>query len=63
LGIQLLTDIKTVFGEREAMATKALLNELINMDESVWADIKGKPITDRGWAFRLRGGVKGCPYR
>ena len=54
LGIQLLTDIKTVFGEREAMATKALLNELINMDESVWADIKGKPITDRGLAFRLR---------
>ena len=54
LGIQLLTDIKTVFGEREAMATKALLNELISMDESVWADIKGKPITDRGLAFRLR---------
>ena len=52
LGIQLLTDIKTVFGEREAMATKALLNELINMDEFVWADIKGKPITDRGLAFR-----------
>jgi hypothetical protein len=54
LGIQLLTDIKTVFGDREAMATKTLLNELINMDESVWADIKGKPITDRGLAFRLR---------
>ena len=54
LGIRLLTDIRTVFGEREAMATKTLLNELINMDESIWADIRGKPITDRGLSLRLR---------
>jgi hypothetical protein len=54
LGVRLLTDIQTVFGEREALATKTLLAELINMDESVWADLKGKPLTDTGLAFRLR---------
>jgi hypothetical protein len=54
LGIRMLTDIRTIFGDREALATKTLLSELINMDESVWADIKGRPITDRGLALRLR---------
>ena len=55
LGIRLLTDIRTVFGERESLRTKDLLNGLINMDESVWADsYKGKPMTDRGLAMRLR---------
>jgi Protein of unknown function (DUF3631) len=54
LGIRLLTDIRTVFGDRGALATKVLLNDLANMDESVWADIKGKPLTDRGLALRLR---------
>jgi Protein of unknown function (DUF3631) len=54
LGVRLLTDIRSVFGDREAVTTKTLLNDLINMDESVWADIKGRPITDRGLAVRLR---------
>ena len=54
LGIRLLTDIRTVFGNREAMRTKELLNELINMDESIWTDLKGYPMTDRGLAVRLR---------
>jgi Protein of unknown function (DUF3631) len=54
LGIRLLTDIKSVFGNRDALATKVLLNELIHMDESIWADLKGNPMTDRGMALRLR---------
>jgi hypothetical protein len=55
LGIRLLTDIRTVFGDREAIRTKDLLSALINMEESVWADIRGKPLTDRSLAVRLRG--------
>jgi Protein of unknown function (DUF3631) len=55
LGIRLLTDIRTVFGDREAIRTKDLLNALINMEESVWADIRGKPLSDRSLAVRLRG--------
>jgi hypothetical protein len=54
LGIRLLTDVRAIFGDRDALATKTLLNALTNMDESVWADMKGRPITDRGLALRLR---------
>ena len=49
LGIRLLTDIKTVFGDRDAMRTKELLQALINMDESVWADLKGTRSPTEGW--------------
>ena len=55
MGIRFLTDIRTVFGDREAIRTKDLLSALINMEESVWADIRGKPLTDRSLAVRLRG--------
>jgi hypothetical protein len=55
LGVRLLTDIRTVFGNQQEMRTKELLKSLINMDESIWAEVnKGNPITDRGLAFRLR---------
>jgi len=55
LGIKLLTDIKVVFGGKQMMRTKELLDALINMEESVWADIRGRPLTDRSLAVRLRG--------
>jgi hypothetical protein len=64
LGVRLLTDIQTVFGEREALATKTLLAELINMDESVWAEGKAPDrYRTSVQAAALRGGVKGCLYR
>jgi uncharacterized protein DUF3631 len=64
LGIQLLSDVRQVFGDREAMATKTLLNELINMEESIWAEIKGKPMSDRQLAYRLRRyGIEPKPVR
>ena len=50
LGIRLLTDIRTVFGARDTMRTR----DLLNMEESVWADLKGNPMTDRGLAHRLQ---------
>jgi hypothetical protein len=55
LGIRLLTDIRTIFGDRDAIRTKDLLNALTNMEESVWADIRGRPLTDRSLAVRPRG--------
>lgn len=55
LGVRLLTDIRTIFGERESIRTKDLLNALTNMEESPWADIRGKPLSDRSLAVRLRG--------
>ena len=54
MGIRLLTDIRTVFGAREVIRTKDLLNALIDMEESVWADLRGNPMTDRGLARRLQ---------
>jgi hypothetical protein len=55
LGVRLLTDIRTLLGDREAIRTKDLLNALTNMEESPWADIRGKPLSDRSLAVRLRG--------
>jgi hypothetical protein len=39
-----------VFGARDTMRTR----DLLNMEESVWADLKGNPMTDRGLAHRLQ---------
>jgi len=55
LGIRLLSDLHFVFGEKVAMPTKTVLDDLCNLNESPWADIRGKPLSDRGLASRLRG--------
>jgi hypothetical protein len=54
LGIRLLTDLKTVFGDADQMATVAILNALYAMPEAPWNDLHGKPINERGLATRLR---------
>ena len=54
LGIRLLADLRTVFGEAAEMRTTAILNALHNLPESPWNDLKGKPINDHGLAVRLR---------
>ena len=54
LGIRLLADLRTVFGETEVMTTTTILNALHDLPESPWNDLKGKPINDRGLAVRLR---------
>jgi hypothetical protein len=59
LGIRLLMDIQTVFnGEQYEhtphLWTEVLLHELISMAEAPWGDIRGKPLDERGLAYRLR---------
>jgi hypothetical protein len=54
LGIRLLADLKTVFGDAEQMTTEAILRALHNMTEAPWNDLKGKPLNERGLAQRLR---------
>jgi hypothetical protein len=54
LGIRLLADLRQVFGEADTMATEGILAALHGLDESPWADLKGKPLNDRGLAARLR---------
>lgn len=54
LGIRLLSDLKTVFGDADQLSTKTILRGLIDIEESPWGDLRGKPLDERGLASRLR---------
>jgi len=55
LGIRLLTDLRTVFGDRDAMGTEEILGALCDLDEAPWAELAaGKPLNARGLGQRLR---------
>jgi hypothetical protein len=54
LGIRLLADCKTVFGEADVTFTHIVLKALHDLPEAPWNDLKGKPLNDRGLALRLR---------
>jgi len=64
LGIRLLTDLRQIFKEREAITTDEILKTLNSMDEAPWGDLKGKPMDSRGLAGRLKKyGVKSKTVR
>jgi uncharacterized protein DUF3631 len=54
LGVRLLADLHTVFEGSETKLTTTLLEALYACPEAPWLDIRGKPLTDRGLAMRLR---------
>jgi hypothetical protein len=54
LGLRLLADLRQVFGEADVLATETILTHLHALEESPWADIRGKPLDSRGLANRLR---------
>jgi hypothetical protein len=54
LGVRLLADLKSIFGDAKEMTTEAILRALHALNESPWNDLKGKPLNDRGLAQRLR---------
>lgn len=60
LGIRLLADLRTIFGDREAMATQGIIEALIagencGLDvDAPWAEFNGKPINVRQLANMLR---------
>ncbi len=47
LGLDLLRDIREVFGDEEFLATTTLLNRLCDLEESPWNDLRGKPLDPR----------------
>ncbi len=54
LGIRLLADLRTVFGERKAMSTDLILFGLVGLEEAPWGElVGGKPLNPRGLARRL----------
>lgn len=54
LGVQLLADLRAIFGDRDAVSTEELLTELVAIEESPWSDLRGKPLDARGLGQRLR---------
>lgn len=54
LGIKLLADLRTIFGNVDHLATEDILTQLHRIEESPWGDLRGKPIDARGLAQRLR---------
>lgn len=54
LGVMLLTDLRTVFGDESQLSTETILARLNDIDESPWGDIYGKPLDARGLARRLK---------
>jgi hypothetical protein len=53
LGVRLLADLRTAFGDRDHMLTAEILEALNGMDDAPWGDIRGKPLDPRGLARRL----------
>lgn len=53
LGVILLRDLRAVFGDSEKLPTETILDRLHEVDESPWADLRGKPLDARGLARRL----------
>ena len=54
LGLRLLADLHTVFGNSDRLGTDAILKALHAMDEAPWPDLRGKPLDARGLASRLK---------
>src|SRR5829696_8187903 len=54
LGVQLIADLRTVFGDHEVMATQTILGALHALEVSPWGDLRGKPLDARGLANRLK---------
>jgi Protein of unknown function (DUF3631) len=54
LGIRLLADLQLIFDGVDKLSSKMILHRLIEIEESPWGDIRGKPLDERGLAHRLR---------
>ena len=54
LGVRLLSDLRLVFEDREALSTESLLESLVELDEGPWGDLRGKPLDARRLAHYLR---------
>jgi hypothetical protein len=53
LGVRLLLDLRSVFGEHDVLSTEEMLKKLHAIEESPWDDLRGRPLDARGLARRL----------
>ena len=64
VGVRLLTDLRTVFGDADGLWTTTIIERLAELDEAPWADWYGRRITPRDLAKLLRPfGVKSRDVR
>lgn len=54
LGVRLLADLKTVFGDADRMSTTAILDRLHEIEDAPWSDLYGKPLDSRRLAKELK---------
>lgn len=55
LGLQLLADLRDIFGDAVALTTEQIIGRLCELPESPWQEVTGgKPLNARGLAQRLR---------
>ena len=54
MGIQLLADLRDVFGDQPAMSTETILGKLNALEEAPWGNLRGNPLEARGLSNRLR---------
>ncbi len=53
MGIKLLSDLRSIFGDADALPTTTILDGLHNLEESPWGSLRGKPLDARGLARTL----------
>jgi hypothetical protein len=53
-GVELLAHVQEAFGRDLILASVTLIDRLKARDESPWADVRGKPLDERGLAKRLK---------
>jgi hypothetical protein len=64
LGVRLLADLRTVFGDDDQLSTETIIMKLLDLEEAPWGDLRGKPLDPRGLASRLKPyGVKSTTVR
>lgn len=54
LGVQLLADLREIFGDKDQMSTEDILSALHNKDDAPWAELRGKPLTNTGLSKLLK---------
>jgi hypothetical protein len=53
LGVTLLRDLRAIFCDDNRLPTETILQRLHTLEESPWADLRGKPLDSRGLSRRL----------
>ncbi len=54
LGVRLLADLRTIFGDAQAMFTTDILTQLNALEDSPWGDLRGKPLEPRSLSAQLK---------